>query len=434
MTVCKIALLGLGTVGSGVVKSLRINAERWEKHFQKKVEVTGILVRDLKKKRNVEVPSEWLTTDFQGVLSIPNLSVVIEVMGGIEPAKIYIEQSILRGCHVITANKELMAKHGDELISLAERQGVHLLYEASVAGGIPIIGTIRTQLRFNDIDRISGILNGTTNYILTQMTLSHKSYPEALAEAQALGYAETDPTSDVEGWDALYKLIILARCTLGLSIQADQLEPEGISSVQLGELLLAENMGHRLKLIAELEKKQSKVYVQVAPRLVPKGHPLYEVNDVLNAVHLTGNIVGDLAFVGRGAGEYPTASAVLEDLWFITENSGKPKSKGKNTGLTWESKLPKSSNCAPLLCSFPVSAGEGEGTLSILKERLHIGGAVILDSHCLSLPHKDWVGIVASNLSSGLLESLDWKGSVRTFLVTPHQLLMEDQPYTSVAF
>jgi homoserine dehydrogenase len=414
MSIGKVALLGLGTVGCGVVKSLGINEARWKEHFGSKVEIAGILVRDRFKKRKVDVDPDIITTDFEQILLVDDLSVVIEVIGGIEPARSYIIQAIEKGCHVVTANKELMAKHGDELLSWAEQKGVHLLYEASVAGGIPILGTLRNQLQFNQIDRISGILNGTTNYILSQMTSHGRSYEEVLKEAQQLGYAELDPTSDVDGHDALYKLIILARCTLGISVKPNQVSCEGIRSVRIEEIALAEALGFRLKLVAAMESQGTDVLLEVSPRLIHKGHALYDVNDVFNAVHVSGNIVGDLAFIGKGAGEFPTASAVLEDLWFITEN---PRRKGRLVNPTQsELNVRRFDNSGPQLLHFSVQRGEGEWAMDVFKDRLQLQGAVIHEKKWIPIGDRDWIGLIASGATSNAWNDIGWDVASRHLL------------------
>jgi homoserine dehydrogenase len=414
MSINKVALLGFGTVGCGVVKSLRINEARWEGHFGSKVEISGILVRDRFKKRSVEVRTNVLTTDFEQILSADGLSVVIEVMGGIEPARSYIIQAIQKGCHVITANKELMAKHGDELLLLAEQKGVQLLYEASVAGGIPILGTLRSQLQFNRIDRISAILNGTTNYILSQMASNQRDFEDVLKEAQQLGYAEFDPTSDVDGYDALYKLIILARCTLGISIRLDQVSCEGIRSVRKEEIALADALGFRLKLVAAMEVQGNDVFLDVSPRLIPDGHPLYDVNDVFNAVHVSGNIVGDLAFVGKGAGEFPTASAILGDLWSIAKN---PRRKAKTHSTQSLFNVRRFENNGPQLLYFSVQRGEGEWVMNLFKERLQLSGAVIHEKTWFPIGERDWIGMIASGATSDAWNAMDWNVLNRQLLV-----------------
>lgn len=316
MSVVRVGLLGLGTVGSGVVKTIRSQEKKLVDRLGRKVEIVKALVRDVNKERQVEIDRCLLTTDFADILAA-DVDIVVEVMGGVEPTYGYLRQAIERGCHIVTANKELLAKRGRELIDLANRHEVHLFYEASVAGGIPILSVIRQFLRTNDITAIQGILNGTTNYILTQMEQHQRSYEDVLKEAQDLGYAEMDPTSDVEGFDPLYKLYILSQLVFGESQTLDSIDREGITQLSSTEIQFAKELGYRVKLLARAEKTQSGVRLSVKPTLLSLGHSLAGIQDAYNAVQLTGNVVGDLMFTGRGAGELPTGSAVVEDLAYL---------------------------------------------------------------------------------------------------------------------
>lgn len=322
----RVGLLGLGTVGTGVVKSIRLQAEKLSKRLGKKVKIVKILVKDVLKPRPVELNPGLLTTDFAEVLK-EKPDVIIEVMGGLEPAFQYINHAMEKGCHIVTANKELLAKCGDQLIQTANQHQVHLFYEASVAGGIPVLSVLRHFLRTNDITEVKGILNGTTNYILTQMEQHGKSYDEVLKEAQQLGYAETDPTSDVEGFDALYKATILSQLVFGKAPTVDAASRKGISRITIEEIRLAKELGYRLKLIAHVKGEPNGVQVSVRPSLLPLSHPLAQIEDAFNAVQLTGNIVGDLMLTGKGAGEFPTASAVVEDLAYLLSQPFQEQSK-----------------------------------------------------------------------------------------------------------
>jgi homoserine dehydrogenase len=311
----KIALLGLGTVGTGIIKAIRLNADKQIAAFGANIKITGILVKNKQKSRSVEVEPELLYDDYDQLVSNRDCHVVIEVMGGIEPAKSIIIDSLLQKRHVITANKELMAKHGDELLELAGEQGVHLLYEASVGGGIPLLGTISQFLRFNEINSITGILNGTTNYILTRMMAGSMDYGSALREAQLLGYAEADPTSDVEGLDAMYKLMIVSRLAWGITMQPEHITCRGISSMTSQDIDNAKENNAKWKLIASAEKDQrGQLSLRVEPQLISEEHPLYGIDHEFNAVTICGNIVGPITLSGRGAGDMPTSSAVLGDL------------------------------------------------------------------------------------------------------------------------
>lgn len=310
-----IALLGLGTVGTGIIKALRLNADKQFDAFGSNIEITGILVKNRLKSRSIEVQPELLYDNYEQLTTDRDCHVVIEVMGGIEPAKSIITDSLLQKRHVITANKELMAKHGDELLELARENGVHLLYEASVGGGIPLLGTMSQFLRFNDINSITGILNGTTNYILTRMMADSMDYGSALREAQLLGYAEADPTSDVEGLDAMYKLMILSRLAWGTNVQTEHITCRGVTGMKTQDIDYAKENHAKWKLIASAEKDQwGQLSLSVGPELIPEGHPLYAIDNEFNAVTLCGNIAGAITLSGRGAGDMPTSSAILGDL------------------------------------------------------------------------------------------------------------------------
>jgi homoserine dehydrogenase len=310
----KIGLLGLGTVGTGVVKTLQSHREQIEKRTGKQIVIQRILVRDPDKKRGVFVERERLTLSPESILEDQEISVIVEVMGGIEPANSIIRQALQTGRHVVTANKELMAKHGAELLELADKNGVQLWYEASVGGGIPIIRSLQSYLHLNRVQSVKGILNGTCNYILTSMERTGRSYSEVLKEAQALGYAEADPMNDVLGLDTLYKLVILGRLAFDLQIPPGAVETEGIERIEPVDIKRARSWGYAIKLIGAASLHKGTLTASVGPRLLPITHPLAQVDDVLNAVTVCGDVVGELTWMGKGAGERPTASAVLEDL------------------------------------------------------------------------------------------------------------------------
>ncbi|KKX54165.1 MULTISPECIES: homoserine dehydrogenase [Brevibacillus] len=315
-SVVKVGLLGVGTVGGGVLKTIRSQQQKLSDRLGRRVEVVKALVRNAEKQRSVPIENNLITTRFEEVLA-SDVDIVVEVMGGVEPTYGYVRALIEKGCHIVTANKELLAKHGTELVRLANRHGVQLAYEASVAGGIPILGVLRQFLRTNDIVSVSGILNGTTNYILTRMEQEKLPYAEVLKQAQELGYAEADPASDVEGWDALYKTYILAQLVFGESLPLHAAERQGIEKLHLGQIGLARELGYRIKLLAKASKAGGGLQLSVRPTLLPLDHPLAQVQDAYNAVQVSGNIVGDLLFMGKGAGELPTASAVVEDLAYL---------------------------------------------------------------------------------------------------------------------
>lgn len=314
--VVRVGLLGLGTVGGGVIKTIRSQQEKLASRLGKRIEIVKALVRDSEKERAVPIDPTLLTTDFEDVLN-SNVDIVVEVMGGVEPTYDYVRALIEKGCHVVTANKELLAKKGTELVDLANQHQVHLAYEASVAGGIPILSVLRQFLRTNDIQGVRGILNGTTNFILTKMEAEQLSYQEVLKQAQELGYAEADPRSDVEGFDAMYKLYILAQLVYGESLPLADVVRKGIADLSAGHIRIASELGYRIKLIAQAYQAEKGIRLSVEPTMLPLSHPLAQIHDAFNAVQLSGNIVGDLLFTGRGAGELPTASAVVEDLAYL---------------------------------------------------------------------------------------------------------------------
>lgn len=312
----KIGLIGLGTVGSGVFKTL--------KNFDN-VEVTKIVVRNKNKKRNIEGLDENIITDnAYDVVNDPEIQIVAELVGGVEPAFDLIKTAIKNGKHIVTANKELLAKHGEELFNFAEENNKVVLYEAAIAGGIPLIMPIKTILAGNKITKIKAILNGTTNYILTKMDVQNASYADVLKEAQELGYAEADPTGDVEGFDAAYKITTLATIAFGKRIKIENVYREGITKISPDDMAAANEMGYKIKLIASAElSEDGKADVRVHPMLVPKTKTLAHIDYVTNAVSLSGHPVGDVTLSGPGAGEFPTASSVVGDILAIASEIGK---------------------------------------------------------------------------------------------------------------
>ncbi|GAC1317918.1 MAG: homoserine dehydrogenase [Chloroflexota bacterium] len=308
-----VGLLGLGTVGTGVAQVLLSKADALERRIGRPVRICSVLVRDANKPRAVDVGAP-LVTDSATVLDDPNIEVVVEVLGGEEPARTLILEAIARGKHVVTANKEVMAKHGPTILSAAARRGVTVAYEASVGGGIPLIGPFQLDLAANEISSVVGIVNGTTNYILTRMTESGASFASALKEAQDLGYAEPDPTNDVEGWDAAYKLAILASLAFGAPVKPDQIWREGITEVSERDILYAAEMGYKVKLLAIARLVEGQVEARVHPTLVHRGSMMASVDGSYNAVQVEGDLIGSALFYGRGAGSQPTASAIVADL------------------------------------------------------------------------------------------------------------------------
>lgn len=312
----KIGLIGLGTVGSGVFKTLQ--------NF-KNVEVVKIAVHNKNKKRNIEgLDESIITDDAYEVVNNPEIQIVAELVGGINPAFDLIKTAIKNGKHIVTANKELLAKHGEELFNFAEENNKVVLYEAAIAGGIPLIMPIKTILAGNKITKIKAILNGTTNYILTKMDVQGTSYTDVLKEAQELGYAEADPTGDVEGFDAAYKITTLATIAFGKRIKIENVYREGITKISPDDMKAANEMGYKIKLIASAElNEDSKADVRVHPMLVPKTKTLAHIDYVTNAVSLSGHPVGDVTLSGPGAGEFPTASSVVGDILAIASEIDK---------------------------------------------------------------------------------------------------------------
>lgn len=312
----KIGLIGLGTVGSGVFKTL--------KNFDN-VEVVKIAVRSKNKKRNIEGLNDSIITDnAYDVVNDPDIQIVAELVGGVEPAFDLIKTAIKNGKHIVTANKELLAKHGEELFNFAEEHNKVVLYEAAIAGGIPLIMPIKTILAGNKITKIKAILNGTTNYILTKMDVQGASYSDVLAESQNLGYAEADPTGDVEGFDAAYKITTLATIAFGKRVKFENVYREGITKISPEDMLAANEMGYKIKLIASAEiTEDNKADVRVHPMLISKSNPLAHIDYVTNAVTLTGHPVGSVTLSGPGAGEFPTASSVVGDILAIASEIGK---------------------------------------------------------------------------------------------------------------
>lgn len=315
-TIVRVGLLGCGNVGAALVQLMRDQGPVIAQRTGVLLEITRVAVRNVSRERNVDLPDGVLTRDAHSVVVDPDIDVVVEVMGGIEPARELITTALQAGKPVVTANKELLANAVVELAAVAEAAGVDLLFEAAAAGGIPVIRVLRESLRGEPVRRLMGIINGTTNFILTKMTDEGADYGDALAEAQRLGFAERDPTADVEGFDAGAKAAILATLAFGVRVVAGDVYHEGISRVTAADIAMAGRLGYVVKLlgIAEQDPSTGEVAVRVHPTMVPIGHPLASVRDSYNAVFLEGDAVGSLMLYGRGAGGAPTASAVLGDV------------------------------------------------------------------------------------------------------------------------
>ncbi|MAM32006.1 MAG: homoserine dehydrogenase [Acidimicrobiaceae bacterium] len=314
MTNLTIGLLGCGTVGGALVDLLDARRATITARTGVELRIGAIAVRDTAKHQDRLADPSLLTTDSAAVVADPEVDIVIELIGGTDPALTLVRTALENGKPVITGNKELLAAHGPELYAVAAEHGVDLLFEAAVAGGIPLIRPLRESLVGEDISRVMGIINGTTNYILTKMSQEGADYADALADAQALGYAEADPTADVEGYDAGAKAAIIASIVFGVDVRSSDVQHEGISSITAADIDTAKRLGYVIKALAVIERADGEVAVRVHPAMVPTGHPLANVNDSFNAVFVEGATVGDLMFYGRGAGGGPTASAVLGDL------------------------------------------------------------------------------------------------------------------------
>ncbi|MGI6131745.1 MAG: homoserine dehydrogenase [Bacillota bacterium] len=316
MDVVKIGLLGLGNVGSGVWKILNDNSDQIAAKVGARLEIAKVLVHDPDKERRVSVPRGLLTTDADSVVDDPDIPIIVETIGcpgqDTTLARDYMLSALRAGKHVITANKEVLARHGHELRS-AVTDGGGLYYEGAVAGGIPVVKVFKEALAGNRVLSLMGIINGTTNYILTRMSREGSDFEEALRMAQALGYAEQDPASDVDGHDAAYKLALLASIAFGHDVQVEDVFREGISCIKLEDLCYAAELGYAVKLLAIARRDGDSVELAVHPTMIPHGHPLASVSGAFNAVFMRGDAVGDLMLYGMGAGMMPTGSAVVAD-------------------------------------------------------------------------------------------------------------------------
>jgi homoserine dehydrogenase len=309
-----IGLMGLGVVGGGVAQALTERAEALANQVGCPLSLRKILVRDLRKRRTVKMERYLLTTDPTEVIADPEIDIVIEVIGGESPALDYIREAIARGKHVVTANKEVMAKHGPELLSLAKEKGVDILYEASVGGGIPLIAPFKQDFLANEISAIYAIINGTTNYILTRMATEGLDFSAALKQAQELGYAEADPANDIEGIDAAYKLAILATLAFHAEVRPEDVYREGIARLSSRDFRYAKELGYEIKLLAIAKEKDGTIEARVHPVFLPEDLLLAKVDGVYNAVQVEGDLVGRVLFYGQGAGASPTSSAVVADV------------------------------------------------------------------------------------------------------------------------
>jgi len=314
MDTVKVALFGLGTIGTGVAKILLNHPDRITRATGKRIELAKICDRDLTTKRDVELPPGIMSDNAESIFSDPDISVAVELIGGIEPARTFVLRLLESGKDVITANKALLAQHGAELFDAARKHGRTIAFEAAVCGGIPILNALSTALQANTLQSINAIVNGTSNYILSQMESGKVSYQEAVAQAQALGYAESDPTMDVDGTDAVQKLTILAQIGFGAAADWKTVSRIGIESVDALDFRYAKELGYRIKLLAVAAQSEEGLELHVSPTLVKVDNPIARVKDAFNAVRIVGDSVGPIFFQGLGAGQLPTASAVVGDV------------------------------------------------------------------------------------------------------------------------
>jgi homoserine dehydrogenase len=325
-----IAVFGYGTIGSGVVEVLNTNGESISKRAGDQINIKYVL--DLREFPGDPIMDK-LVKDVNIILEDPEVKIVVEVMGGVEPAYTFVKKALLKGKSVITSNKELVAKHGAELLDIAKEYNLNFLFEASVGGGIPIIRPLNQSLTADEIVEITGILNGTTNYILSKMSEDGLDFETALKNAQNFGYAERNPVADVEGHDSCRKIAILSSLAFGMQVDFEDIYTEGITHITDVDIKYAKAIGARIKLFASsIRDKDEKVYAMVAPMMIKANHPLYSVNDVFNGIFVRGNVIGDVMFYGSGAGKLPTASAVVADVVDAA------KHLGKNIWTIWSSK------------------------------------------------------------------------------------------------
>jgi len=378
MKTINIGLIGFGTIGVGVVKNLKRNASVISQRVGAHLRIKGIADIDIKTKRDVAVDRSVLTTDADKLLTDPEIDVIVELIGGYEPAKTFILKALKNGKHVVTANKALLALHGEEIFKVAQDAKRSVYYEASVGGGIPIIKSLREGFVANNVHSIFGIVNGTSNYILSKMTEEKIDFHTALKEAQKKGYAEKDPTFDVEGIDSAHKLVILASLASGQWIDFKSLHIEGITRITEKDIEYADELGCALKLLAIMKEKNGEIEVRVHPTFVPAENLLSTVNGVFNAIYVEGDVVGKTMFYGRGAGQDPTSSAVISDLVDIAHDilSHSP-SRVPSIAFLKEKKAVKKMDDVESRAYLRVSASDRPGVLAKI--------AGILGKHQISI-------------------------------------------------
>lgn len=365
-----IAVLGYGTVGSGVAAVINTNHDIVNKRAGQEINIKYVL--DLRDFPGDPV-TEILTHDFNDILNDEDVKVVVEVMGGVEPAYTFVKKCLLAGKSVVTSNKELVAAHGPELLEIAKDNNINFLFEASAGGGIPIVRPLNSSITADDITGISGILNGTTNYILTKMSNEGADYDTVLKQAQELGYAERNPEADVEGGDACRKIAILTSIAYGKHLDYSRVHTEGITNITSEDFLYAKKLGATIKLLGTTEKIDGRLYSFVAPMMLPKSSPLYGIDDVFNGILVHGNVVDDVMFYGRGAGKLPTASAVVSDVVDAV------KHMGTNIMTIWDKEPLEMGDFNELTNRFFVRIPDGDG----IKEKIE---AVFGNVEFISIP------------------------------------------------
>ena len=354
-----IAILGYGTVGSGVAEVINTNKESIDKRAGHEINIKHVL--DLRKFPGDPV-EEILTDDFDKIINDEEVDIIVEVMGGLEPAYSFVKQALNKGKSVVTSNKELVAKHGASLLQLAKENSVNFLFEASVGGGIPIIRPLNESLTADEIYEITGILNGTTNFILTKMEQEGRPFEDVLKEAQDLGYAEQNPEADVEGHDSCRKMAILSSLAFGRQVNFEEIPTQGITRVTKEDMDYASKMGYTIKLLGTCKKKGQEIFASVSPVMIPVKHPLAPVQDVFNAILIKGNVIGEVMFYGRGAGKLPTASAVVAD---IVEAS---KHKGINIISHWSKEIVQMMDPKDVPASYFVRVQQKDGLKAKVEE------------------------------------------------------------------
>ena len=386
----KIAVLGYGTVGSGVAEVIWTNQELINKRVGEELEIKYIL--DLREFPGT--PAEHLIVhDFDQIVNDEEVKIVVEVMGGIEPAYTFVKKSLLAGKSVVTSNKALVAKHGAELLAIAKESNINFLYEASVGGGIPIIRPLTTSLTGDVIEEITGILNGTTNYILSKMTSEGSDFDSVLKDAQDKGYAEKNPEADVEGYDACRKIAILSSIISGKLVDFEDIYTEGITNISQTDIQYAKALEMKIKLLASCTRDGDKLCAIVAPHLVSKEHPLYNIEDVFNSIFVKGNMLGDSMFYGSGAGKLPTASAVVGDIVDAAKNPN------RSVMATWDAEKLELEDKADTIKKYFVRI---KGAVADLKAQLEAAFGQIT---VVTLENKnDEFGFVTEEMSEGAYE------------------------------